>query len=94
MKDEMKYTATMGDGSSVNLFEKEHDRLARWRQVGHKGWELACSVTLIETIGGAINNAINRHKKFEAEGNTKQMIVTSRELQLMMEEHLQGHNDY
>lgn len=94
MKDDMKYTATMGDGSSVNLFEKEHDRLARWRQVGHKGWELACSVTPIETIGGAINNAINRYKKFEAEGNTKQMIITSRELQLMMEEHLQGHNDY
>ena len=94
MKDEMKYTATMGDGSSVNLFEKEHDRLARWREVGHKGWELACSVTPIETIGGAINNAINRYKKFEAEGNTKQMIVTSRELQLMMEKHLQGHNDY
>lgn len=94
IKDDMKYTATMGDGTTVNLFEKEHDRLARWRKVGHKGWELACSVTPIETIGGAINNAINRYKKFEAEGNTMQMIVTSRELQLMMEEHLQGHNDY
>ena len=93
MKDDMKYTATMGDGTTVSLFEKEHDRVARWREVGHKGWELACSVTPIEIIGGAINNAITRYKKHEADGNTKQMVITSREIQLMME-HLTGHDDY
>ena len=91
--DGYKYTITMGDGSTVSLFEKEEPRTGRWHKVKGRAEAMAMSVTPIEIIGGAINNAINRYKKFEAEGNTKQMIITSREIQLMMK-HLQGHDNY
>lgn len=91
--DGYKYTVTMGDGSTVSLFEKEEPRTGRWHKAKGRAEAMAMSVTPIETIGGAINNAINRYKKFEAEGNTKQMIITSREIQLMMK-HLQGHDNY
>lgn len=91
--DGYKYTITMGDGTTISLFEKEVPRTGRWHTVKGRAEAMAMSVTPIEIIGGAINNAINRYKKFEAEGNAKQMIITSRELQLMMK-HLQGHDDY
>lgn len=91
--DFYKYTVTMDDGGTVSLFEKEEPRTQRWHTVKRKATDLAISVTPIEIIGGAINNAINRYKKHEAEGNTKQMIITSREIQLMME-HLQAHDNY
>ncbi len=91
--DGYKYTVTMGDGTTVSLFEKEVPRTGRWHTVKGRAEAMAMSVTPIEIIGGAINNAINRYKKFEAEGNAKQMIITSREIQLMMK-HLQGHDDY
>lgn len=91
--DFYKYTVTMDDGGTVSLFEKEEPRTQRWHTVKRQATDLAISVTPIEIIGGAINNAINRYKKHEAEGNTKQMFITSREIQLMME-HLQAHDNY
>lgn len=91
--DGYKYTITMGDGSTVSLFEKEEPRTGRWHKVKGRAEAMAMSVTPIEIIGGAINNAINRYKKHKADGNTKQIIITSREIQLMMK-HLQGHDNY
>lgn len=64
--DGYKYTITMGDGSTVSLFEKEEPRTGRWHKVKGRAEAMAMSVTPIEIIGGAINNAINRYKKFEA----------------------------
>lgn len=91
--DGYKYTVTMGDGSVVSLFEKEVPRTSRWHKVEGLGIEMATSVTPIEIIIEAINNAINQYKKYEADGNTKQMVITSREIQLMMK-HLTLHDEY
>lgn len=93
MKDPMKYAATMGDGTTVNLFEKEFDRIGRWRNVNRMAERLAHEATPFNIIGAAATNAINRYKQHEAKGDTKQMIITSREIQAMMED-LVHHEQY
>ena len=93
MEDPMKYVAKMGDGTSVNLFEKEFDRIARWREVNRIAEGLAISVTPLHTIGAAANNAIIRYKKHEDNGNIEQMIITSRELQAIVAD-LECRDDY
>lgn len=93
MKDPMKYAATMGDGTTVNLFEKEFDRIGRWRNVNRMAERLAHEATPFSIIGAAATNAINRYKQHEAKGDTKQMIVTGREIQAIMED-LVHHDEY
>ncbi len=93
MKDPMKYAATMGDGTTVNLFEKEFDRMARWRNVNRMAERLALNVTPFNIIGAAATNAINRYKQHEANGDTKQMIITGREVQAIMDD-LEHHDQY
>ena len=93
MKDPMKFTATMGDGATINLFEKEFDRIGRWRNVNRMAERLAFNVTPFDIIGAAATNAINRYKQHEAKGDTKQMIVTSREIQAIMDD-LVHHDQY
>jgi len=93
MKDPMKYTATMGDGTSIKLFEKEFDRIGRWRNVNRMAERLALNVTPFNIVGAAAGNAINRYKKYEEKGDKKQMIITSRELQAIMDD-LVHHDKY
>lgn len=93
MKDPMKYAATMGDGTAVNLFEKEFDRIGRWRNVNRMAERLAHGATPFDIIGAAATNAINRYKQHEAKGDTKQMIVTGREIQAIMDD-LVHHDEY
>lgn len=93
MEDPMKYVAKMGDGTSVNLFEKEFDRIARWRDVNRMAEGLALSVTPLNTIAAAAYNGINRYKKHESNGNIEQMIITSREIQTIFDD-LESRDDY
>ena len=93
MEDPQKFVAKMGDGTSINLFEKEFDRIARWRKVNEMAQDLAIEVTPLTTIGAAANNAIIRYKKHEENGNLEQMIITSRELQYIMKD-LERREDY
>ena len=86
VKDPMKYVATMGDGTSVNLYEKEFDRIARWRNVNSMAERLVFSVTPFNIIGASALNAIKRYKQHEAKGDVQQMIVTSRDLQYIMDD--------
>lgn len=93
MEDPMKYVAKMGDGTSVNLFEKEYERIARWRDVNMMAEKLAINITPFNIIGASADNAIRRYKKHEENGNIQQMIVTARELQEIMDD-LVNHRDY
>lgn len=93
VKDPGKYAATMGDGTTINLFEKEYDRIARWRNVNRMAESLALEVTPFNMIAAAADNAMKRYKKSEESGNTQQMIITSRELQAIMDD-LVHHDQY
>lgn len=93
MEDPMKFTAMMGDGTTVSLFEKEHDRIARWNEVNRIAEDLLINVTPLNTIGASADNAIRRYKQHEEKGDIQQMIITSREIQAIVND-LVNHRDY
>lgn len=91
VKNPKKYAAKTIDGTTVNLFENESDRIARWNEVDRIAEHLALNVTPFNIICAAADNAISRYKQHEANGDIKLMIITNREIQAIMDD-LARHN--